>query len=137
MSIKPKALSVIERIKQQNGVSETEVRDEKFAKAQAAFEDDSAPPAEEAAILKKYGFNSMDDIIKLPDVQPELVVVPIPSVEPAAELVSIGSAWSEWLKSKQAMDITNPHTINLQRLHAVLPDRIEAAFRAGFAAGRG
>lgn len=84
-----------------------------------------SPEKERQAVLEKYGYKSMDDLTKTP----------------LKEDVAVGSvtedeALAEWCKGKQATVIMSHQNINMQRLHAVLPDRIRDAFRAGFAAGR-
>ncbi len=127
---------------------------------------------EDRAILQKYGFNSMDELLGKPSVvtneeapsgglptsaeEPgrplggvaavkfedvsvtQKIADPVPAPAPAAVVVSDGTedgSYRAWRSSKQGITILNTQTINLARLHAVIPDRIEAAFRAGFAAG--
>lgn len=64
--------------------------------------------------------------------QPESVTSPTP--------VSIGSsddAFRNWARTPQWEQNTTLRGINPQRIHAVMQSRVEAAFRAGYAAGLG
>lgn len=75
-------------------------------------------------------------------VEPTVSTAPkdVPFVnEVQAAFVSDGSAdgeWGLWKNSKQGLTLCDIHNMNMSRLHAIIPDRIEAAFRAGYAAGR-
>lgn len=150
---------------------------------------DTAPPSD-TEILKKYGYDSVEDITRPNKRSTETVEViysdeevptgglpgmssgddtgfPIGGMAPvrfedvnlngyehplasstapplvkevlavAVDTSSEDGAFSVWRSGKQGTDISNPRTINLARIHAVIPDRIEAAFRAGFQAAIG
>jgi|LakMenE01Jun11ns_1017448.scaffolds.fasta_scaffold9950083_8 hypothetical protein len=79
----------------------------------------------------------IEDVIE----KPESGVTPAPEVvTPTPEPVVLGSpdaAFASWTRTRQWEQNTTLRGINPQRLHAVMQSRVEAAFRAGYAAGVG
>jgi hypothetical protein len=66
-------------------------------------------------------------------------VKPTPDVVTSAPVVggSPDSAFQSWKRTSQWEQNTTLRGINPQRLHSVIQARVEAAFRAGYAAGVG
>jgi hypothetical protein len=83
----------------------------------------------------------VEDVKPTPEVvtpTPE-VVTPTPDVVTSAPVVggSPDSAFQSWKRTSQWEQNTTLRGINPQRLHSVIQARVEAAFRAGYAAGVG
>jgi hypothetical protein len=70
------------------------------------------------------------------DVTPVVVDV-TPVVVPMVPLTPVTDPFREWLATKQGRTLSTLRGANMQRLDAVYLDRVEAAFRAGYAAGVG
>lgn len=70
-------------------------------------------------------------------IAPEVAALPAP--EPSVTIVAVSSddALQAWKRTKQWVDNTTVRGINFHRLESVIAARVEAAFRAGYAAGVG
>jgi hypothetical protein len=78
------------------------------------------------------------------DVTPPMTVVPpapivdaTPVVVPPVLPSPVSDPFRAWLATKQGRTLSTLRGANMQRLDAVYLDRVEAAFRAGYAAGVG
>jgi hypothetical protein len=76
----------------------------------------------------------IEGVIETP--KPEVITTVAPAtVAPVTE--SADDAFRNWTRTPQYEQNTTLRGINPQRIHAVMQSRVEAAFRAGYAAGLG
>jgi hypothetical protein len=77
------------------------------------------------------------DLVEGVIVKPEVVTLQPEVVTLQPELPSSDSALQSWTRTKQYAENTTLRGVNMQRLESVIRARVEASFRAGYAAGVG
>lgn len=80
----------------------------------------------------------VEGVIETPKPAVATPAVATPAIAtPAIATESSDDAFRNWARTPQYEQNTTLRGINPQRIHAVMQSRVEAAFRAGYAAGLG
>ena len=78
-----------------------------------------------------------EPVMELPTPEPVVVAMLQPDTITISPAISCDDALRSWTRTKQYADNTTLRGINPHRLEAVIRARVEASFRAGYAAGVG